>query len=109
MVVEIAADAVEAVCAVDATGAVGGALSAVAVGGVDCVVEDGASGEAEPVELDETSIADKAVLGGTAGGAVGLAGHAIVVIGARLQAFVVGLRTGEQTGVVENIVPRAAL
>lgn len=109
MVVEIAADAVEAVCAVDATCAVSGALPAVTVGGVDCVVKNGARGEAETVELDVTSIADKAVFGGTAGEAVGLARHAIIIICARLQAFVVGLRASEQTSVVEDIVPRTAL
>lgn len=109
MVVEIATDAVEAVCAVDATSAVYGALSTVTVGSVDCIVKNGAGGEAESVELDEASIADKAVFGGTAGETVGLARHAIVIIRAGLQTFVVGLWTSEQTGVVEDIVPRTAL
>ena len=109
MVVEIAANAVEAVSAVDAARAVGGALSTVTIGSVDCVVENGTGCEAEPVELDETSVANEAILGRTAGQTVGLTGHAIIVICACLQTLIVGLWTSEQTGVIEDIIARTAL
>lgn len=62
MVVEVGADAVEAVGVVNAAGTIERALAAVAIGGIDSVVEDGAAGKAKPIELDIGNVAYKAVL-----------------------------------------------